>query len=107
MLQVHFKFINTGDELANLSDDSSDDSNVEQKLGMHYTEAKKLEKGLLKIRDEKDMGVKFSGAIKGILRLDFMSKYSHLTADRSKPPIRRNSEGMGSVKKLTKSLSFA
>lgn len=60
--------------VVDLSDDSSDCSNTENKLDNFYKEAHLIEAGMRGIRDTDDKDYKFKEAIKGVLRLENIRK---------------------------------
>ena len=60
--------------VVDMSDDSSDCSNAENKLDNYYQEAHKIEDNLLGVQEANDKDFKFREAIKGVLRLEHIRK---------------------------------
>lgn len=64
----------SADNFIDLSDDSSDCSNAENKLDNYYRESRRLANNLLAVRDEKDKEVKFRETVGGVLRMEFLRR---------------------------------
>lgn len=62
------------DQFIDLTDDSSDCSNAENKLDNYYRESRRLANNLLAVRDEKDKEARFRDTVGGVLRIEYLRR---------------------------------